>query len=295
MCGGGGGGGSSNDWTYWQNIQQDKDNAAAAQARDAQNAAAAEKAAATATFNTNLAAARQNAQNTAARYFSDRGLPMDQDLVNSIINRVNVPSLDPNPESYFTPDVFATGVAQSEQAQRQKYSNAVDQLFRPGFERTLLPDTAADPIVNSIMGEQQANAQTILDYNQRRGLLNPTGYQTASDVLKGQASAGRLTIMDLAQSVLGKERGALSDIRGEAGTAASGYNYGAPAPDFNPYWSRASDLAGRDIAGLEGSIRGAVGSTNVFDVPSALAKGGTAQGPINLTTATGTPAIAPLA
>src|SRR5215471_6148029 len=157
MCGGGGGGG--NDWTYWQNIQQDKDNAAAAAARQAQADAQARTDAAQATFNTNLAAAKSDAWNTASRYFSDRGLPMDTDLVNSVINRVNVPNLDPNPASYFSPDVFATGVAQSEQAQRQKYSNAVDALFKPGFEQTLLPTTAADPIVSSILSGQRATAQ----------------------------------------------------------------------------------------------------------------------------------------
>ena len=82
MCGGGGGGGSGNDWTYWQNIQQDKDAQAAAQARDAQAAADAAKAQAESTFQANLGAARTGAQDTAARYFSDRGLPIDQGLVN---------------------------------------------------------------------------------------------------------------------------------------------------------------------------------------------------------------------
>src|SRR5262245_60844061 len=292
--GGGGGGGGGNDWTYWQNIQQDKDNAAANAARQAQADAQARLDTAQSTYNTNLANARANAQGTAQRYFSDRGLTFDQDLVNSIINRVAVPNLDANPESYFTPDVFATGIAQQEQAQRQKYANQVDALFKPGFERTLLSDAAADPITASILGEQRKTAQTTLDYNRNRGLLNDIGYNQAMNVLGGQENTGRATLNDIATSVLGKERQGLTDIRGEAGTAASGYNYGAAAPDFSTYWTRASDLAGKDIANLEGSIRGAVGSTNLFDVPTALAKGGIAQGPINLTTAP-TTAPTPLA
>jgi hypothetical protein len=285
MCFGGGGGSGGNDFSYYQNIQSDKDNRAAQQARDFQTAADARTAAAQSTFDTNLANARTGAATTGAKYFSDRGIPLDQGLMDSIIGRVNVPNLDPNPSSYFTPDVFATGIGQSEAAQRTKYSNSVDQLFQPGFERTMLPDTSVDPIVNSILGGQRQSADTVLAYNKARGLLNPTGYDAAVNTLGQQESAGRSTLMDLANSVLGKDRSGLTDIRGEAGTLASGYNYGAPAPNFDPYYQRASTLAGKDLSSLEGSVRGALGSTNLFDVPGALAKGGTAQGPIDLTTA----------
>src|SRR5215472_13332842 len=141
----------SNDFTYWMNIQNDRD----LEARNAANQALANaqwlKDQAETAFQGNLAGARTQAQDTAQRYFSDRGLPFDQGLANSIINRVSVPDLDPNPSSYFTPDIFATGIAQSEQAQRQKYMNQESQLFTPGFEKSLLPDSSTTSIVNSIL------------------------------------------------------------------------------------------------------------------------------------------------
>jgi hypothetical protein len=297
MCFGGGGGGGGQDSTYFQNIYNDQinqQNQILAQQRqdalNAQNQATADKAAAENTFQTNLAQAKSDAQTTAQKYFSDRGIPMDSSLVDSIIKQVNVPDLDPNPQSYYTPGIFAAGVNQAQDAQRTKYSNLVDTTFTPGFEKTLLPDASTDPIVNSILGEQQKTAQQIVDYNKNRGLLNDTGYAAAEQALGQQASAGRATLSNLASSVLGSERQGLTDIRGNAGTAASGYNYGAAAPDISGYYGQASDLASRDMANLEGSIRGALGSTNLFDAPTALAKGGTMQGPINITTAdTGAP------
>jgi hypothetical protein len=206
-------------------------------------------------------------------------------LIDQAINQVNVPDLDQNPNSYFTPQTFAAAVNQAQDTARTKYSNQVDQTFTPGFEKTLLPTTSIDPIVSSILGQQRATAQQAIDYNKARGLLNDTGYAAANQALDQQSSAGQSTLTDLATSVLGKERQGLTDIRGDAGTAASSYDYGNAAPDVAGYYGQAQTQAGTDLSGLEGSIRGALGSTNLFDAPTAIAKGGTMQGPIDLTTA----------
>lgn len=297
MCFSVGGGGGGNSDTYWSNIFNDQRTEANIRADQAQARADAEKAAAKAKFDTDLAAAVSGAPAKASAYLSRRGLPDDPNTMQQIIDTIKnkIPDLDKNPAQYFDDTAFATGIGTYENEARQKYGNVVSNTFKPGFERTLLPDASIDPYVASILNMQQGTAQQQLDFNRKRGLLNDTGYSAAQSELNNQAGAGRSTLSDIANSVLGKQRQGLNDIRGAAGDAASSYNYGADAPDISGLYTQATDLASRDLSNLEGSIRGAVGNTNFFDIPTALQKGGTMQGPINLTTntASGAPAFDP--
>lgn len=285
MCGGGGGGGGDvPDNSANAPGTQEAINAARDAATDAEN----KKTLARTTFNDQLAAAIAGAGGTGANYFKARGLnPGDTGDINQIINGITrqVPDLDPNPAQYFSDNNFATGVDRIQTANRQGYNAKVGTMFAPGFEHTLIPDSAADPILASILGDQQKTAQTTVDFNKARGLLNDAGYTAANTTLGQQGSAGRATLAGIGNSVLGVDRGHLSDIRGEAGNAASGYSFGQPEPDFSGYWNRANTTAASDLSNLEGSIRGAVGNTNLFDPATALQKGGIMQGPINLTTA----------
>lgn len=286
MCGGGGGG-ASYDPTYQQNIDNQTKANELNFARDRDAQAANAKRAADEAAATKLTEATSNAPTLVSKYFADRGITPDQDTLSRITQSIlgTVPTGDPNPAQYFNSDAIAGEVGKIEQANRQGYNAKLNQSFAPGFERSLIPDTADDAIVNSILGEQRATANKALDFNKARGLLNDTGYNTATGNLGTQEAAGRSTLQSLSDSVLGKYRQGLSDIRGEAGTLASNYSFGQPAPDFSGYVTRAQTKAGEDLAGIEGSVRGALGSTNLFDVPTALQKGGTMQGPINLTTA----------
>jgi hypothetical protein len=167
----------------------------------------------------------------------------------------------------------------------------VNSTFTPGFDTSLLEDTADDGILNSILGSQRTNAETQLDFNRKRGLLNDSGYNEALNDLNRQGSAGMATLTGIGDSVLGKGRQQLNNIKGEAGTAASGYTLGMPEFSVDPYYSRANEKANTLKGSLEGDIRSALGGTNLFDVASAIGKGGTAQGPINLTTADTTPGV----
>lgn len=287
MCGGGGGS-QTYDPTYQQNIQRDIDNRNAQQARDAQTASDTAAATARTTFNDSLTNAITGAGGTGANYFKARGLdPNDTGDINQIIAGIQrqVPDLDPNPAQYFSDDAFASGVDKIQTANRTGMNAKVNSLFAPGFENMLIPDSSADPILSSILGDQQKTAQTTVDFNKARGLLNDSGYTAANTALGQQGSAGKATLAGIGNSVLGVDRGHLTDIRGQAGDAASSYSFGQPEPDFQSYYNRAQTTAASDLGNLEGSIRGAVGNTNLFDPATALQKGGIMQGPINLTTA----------
>lgn len=238
-------------------------------------------------WNQRLMGAYPGAASTGIGVLQSMGLPNDPSLINSITNDItqNVPLLDSNPAKYFTPDAYTGGINKYQEQQRTGYTRGVNNTFAPGFEQNLLPDSSINSIVDSILGTQRGQAQQTLDFNKKRGLLNDTGYAAANQDLTGQESAGRSTLMGIGDSVLGKDRQGLLNIKGDAGNAASNYLYGSPAPDTAGAYSRAQSRAGTDLSGLEGSIRSALGGTNLFDVPTALQKGGTGQGPVNLTTA----------
>lgn len=290
MCGGGGGGGQ---------MQMPQDNSIQLemmrqqQARDEQ----ARQDALNAESRTNFQHARNTASNEGAEvgknYLRSVGLQGEvgnmDDLILSITRDINnqVPDLDVNPSSYFTPEAYEAGFNRAQEGKRTAFGRQVNSTFAPGFEETLLPDNSIDSIIDSILGKQSATARQSIDANQKRGTLNDMGYQNALLELGNQETAGRSTLRGIGESVLGKERGELSAIRGQAGDLASSYTFGSNAPDIGSFYNRAQAEAGRDLQGLEGSILASLGSTSLFDVPSALAKGGTMQGGINLTTQSG--------
>jgi hypothetical protein len=256
---------------------------------------AAEKAQAKTDFQASLGTAVSGARNTGRDYFAQRGLAPDDyaSLIDSIIGdtRLKVPELDANPASYFTSDAFASGIDNAQNVKRSNLTGKVNSTFAPGFEKNLISDTADDSILESILGGQRGQAQQQIDFNRKRGVLNDAGYSTVMSELGGQENAARATLTGIGDSILGKNRQDLLNIRGDAGNAASGFQFGMPEPNVNDYYTQAQTKAQSGIGGLEGSIRSALGSTNLFDVPTLLQKGGTAQGPINLTTADASTAL----
>jgi len=283
MSGGGGGGGLPPQDNSVQ-VEMMRQQAA----REAQARVDSQKAQDKLDFQGKLSTAVSGAKNTGTNYLNQRGLANDKygSVIDSIIGntKLKVPELDSNPGSYFTDDTFASGLDNYQTMQRNNNTSKVNTAFAPGFDKSLLSDNADDDILNNILGTQRAGAEQQLDFNRKRGILNDSGYNTAFGDLGRQNSAGMATLTGIGDSVLGKGRQTLNDIRGEAGTAGSSYALGMPDFDVNPYSQRATEKANTLKSGLDGNIRSALGSTNLFDVAGAIAKGGTAQGPINLTT-----------
>ena len=283
MSGGGGGGYQP---PQDNSIQLEQMRQAAAQKE--QERVDAEKAQAKIDYQNKLGAAVEGARSTGQNYFSQRGLDANSygDLIDSIIGETKqkVPELDANPASYFTSDAFAGGLSNAENLKRMNLSGQVNSKFAPGFEKSLISDTADDSIIDSILGRQRAMAEQQIDFNRKRGVLNDTGYSAVVGELGNQGNAARSTLTGIGDSILGKGRQDLLNLRGDAGNAASGYQFGMPEPDVMSYYNQAQTKANDYVGGLEGSILSALGGTNLFDVPTLLQKGGTAQGPINLTT-----------
>lgn len=258
-------------------------------ARQEQARQDAEKARLEQEFNVNLGNAVTGAKTTGQNYAGSRGL--DPTSMDSVIDRIisdaklKVPKGDSNPGSYFTSDLFSTGFANEETNRRAGYTGQVNNKFNAGYDRNLIGDTSDDAILDAILGEQRASAEKQLQFNRARGVINDTGYNEAQNRFSGQEAAARSTLGSIGDAVLGTVRGGLNDIKGEAGSAASSWNLGNSDFSVDPYWGRANEYATTAKTGLEGKVRSAVGSTQLFDIPSILAAAGTAQGPINLTTA----------
>jgi hypothetical protein len=258
-------------------------------AREEQARQDAEKARLEQEFNQNLSNAVTGAKTTGQNYAGSRGL--DPTSMESVIDRIisdaklKVPKGDSNPGSYFTSDLFSTGFANEETNRRAGNTAKVNNTFTTGYDRNLIGDTSDDAILDAILGEQRSNAEKQLQYNRARGVINDTGFNEAQNRFSGQEAAARSTLTSIGDAVLGTVRGGLNDIKGEAGSAASSWNLGNSDFSVDPYWGRATEYANTAKSGLEGKVRSAVGSTQLFDIPSILAAAGTAQGPINLTTA----------
>jgi hypothetical protein len=284
---GGGGGGSTGvmDTSYQDNINRDKRMQAE---RDAETKRYGDEK----VFSERVADAVLRGRDTGREIAASRGQNPDEfaGVIESIVRdaRARVPELDSNPYAYFTSDIFDTGFAKEEQNRVRAATDKVNKTFTPGFERSLVADTSDDAILDAILGEQRGTAQKQLEYNQKRGVINDIGFNTGMDRFKGQEAAGRSSLGSIGDAVLGKIRGGISDIRGEAGTAASQSGFAGANFDPSSYWNRANTYAAEQMGDLEGKVRASVGSTNFFDIPAILAAAGTAQGPINVTTSKGT-------
>lgn len=290
MSGGGGGGGGG-----FQDNSLQVEQAQEQFAREQQARADAQKAQQKQDFQDALAKAVAGATSTGNSYLASRGLSPDQyaPQIAQIIadTKAKVPDLDANPGQYFTSDTFASGMNDYQTAQRANNNSKVTGTFTPGFETSYIPRNSIDSIVNDILTGQTNTAQQQIDFQRKRGLLNDAGYNTAEQKLGDQGQAARSTLTGLATGVLNKDYSDLTSIVGNAGNAANAWSLGNPDFSLDPYKQQVQDTATRDLSNLGGDVKSALGSTQLFDIPSIIAAAGITQGPQNLTTVDTAPGI----
>lgn len=232
------------------------------------------------------------APRAAIQYATSRGLDAANPDIKAVLDQI-VGSIGSsierdqdsgvNPEKFFSPQAFDQGLTDAQSRKRQAYQAQVQSMFTPNIESSVLPDSDIDMIVDQILGEQKNLANTSLGYQSKRGLLTSTGTEQAQKSLEGQSSAARSTLTDLARGALSKNRQDLLDIVGRAGSAANNWTFGSPAFDPSSYKTEFDTRAASERAGFGGDVRAALGDTELFDLPSIVAKAGQAQGPQNLT------------
>lgn len=196
------------------------------------------------------------------------------------------PDLDTNPAQYFTDSLLDSAIGRAESDKRANYTGQANRAFTDNFERGLFQDTADDPIINAILGNQRGEAVRSLDLARNRGNLDQTGYDAALARLGEMEQAGRSTANNLGGAVIQGYRNRTRDIGNRAKEAAGNYSLGG---DFNlgGYTSELNDLTGTLNNSLQGDITGALAGQQFFDLGDILTRGGNAQGPTNPTSLPG--------
>lgn len=237
------------------------------------------------TFNTNRDAALNSARDRTLTTVRNRGLSTDElgPLIEAALNtrKLSVPDLDPNPGSYFPETLADTILGNIQSDRRSAAGTQVSNLFTPGFESTVLPDTADDATWEQTVQDQFNNAMDNLTRARSRGTLTDAGFNAATQQLNTSRGAARAKAADLGQSVIASERGQLSNLAKEARDAASSYTLGGPAFDISPFSSRLATAKASAQSTLPGRVADAVGGTQFFDIGELISQGGNVQGAQN--------------
>lgn len=243
-----------------------------------------ERAEARARFTAGIDSALAGARGSATDYITGRGLDPTE-FMPSIENeftriRSTIPDLAENPGSYFSPDLAATILGNTETGRRAQYGRTVNEYFTPSYATNAFADTSDDAILEAILGGQYNQAQSGVERARARGTLTPEGYNASLNRLNTSRDAGRATLQNLGGTVVSRNRDILSGIGDEARSGAAGYTLGST---FDPgvYTSRAESTLGDLRSRFEGDVRNAVGSTSLFDLGDIINFGAREQGASN--------------
>lgn len=243
---------------------------------------AAEKAAARTKYDNAVAAALELNRGGAKTALNQRGLSTDEfmPLVETELGRVRstIPDLDPNPGGYFSSNLVDQVLGGEQTARRGKYGRDVAALFPTNYAQTTFADTADDSVLNDILGTAYGTASDALGRAKARGNLDETGYNYAVGQLGQQKTAGMSKLQRTGGDILSGYRTGLEDIGKKASTAAGSYELGGTF-DPNVYKTEADTYISGKKAGLEGDIRGAVGTgDDLFNIDSLLNRAAGVQG-----------------
>lgn len=160
-------------------------------------------------------------------------------------------------------------------ATRNAALNTISGAFGPEFESSLVPGTLTDPYETDIYNEQRTGADEVLNRLLRRGVLTPTGVEAGRRDLDTQGARVRTQLQNIADTILGGERGKLTDIAGRAKERAANLNVGDTF-DINPYTSARDTELGTFTAQLPDLFKSSVGG-DLFDTSNLATLGGNAQ------------------
>lgn len=202
----------------------------------------------------------------------------------------SIQDLDPNPSAAFPTSLGDTIAGNVLSGKRTAASTAYNNIFTPNFSANAFQDSAIDPFVNQIVGEQFDPLQAGLTNAQKRGTLKDSGYQAALDALGARRTAATSSVRSLGQGILGQDRSRLDELISGGRTDINNMTFGSNV-DPNSYLTRAQGQISSDLSGLGGALRGAVGDTKYADLTDLLNAGGTVQGATNPNSTNLTPGL----
>jgi hypothetical protein len=224
-------------------------------------------------------AARGAGGSEANAYFQSQGLDPSsyegqiQQKLNDIA--AGISDTDPNPSSYYK-DVGQQVYDAATSAGRATAQTGLDRVFPTNFDYTRIPTTAADPTVNAIEAEQRQTAENYLNNLKARGVITDAGYSAGEKNLDTQSAGVLARLQEIGSGALATGRQSLDDIRNQAYNAASNLKLGQ---SFDPssYSSQLDTAYNNFINNLGTTIRGKVGTANLFDTSGLGAIAGAGQ------------------
>lgn len=226
-----------------------------------------------------LGQAIQQALGQARSTVTSKGLdynqfaPTIESQIQQILNFV--PKGAENPSQFFDPNL-ANSVLQGEEARmRNQYrSQAMAIPTNLGMD---IFGSAMDDIV----GNQEKQAQSMLERGLKRGQYNDLGFQTGQGAIAQARQKALATMQGYGSDILSDYRTRLGSLRDRAVDAASGFNLGSTL-DLSPYQSEASRIVDEAKQFAPGRLMSLVGDQNFFNPGELRLTAGQAQGATNL-------------
>lgn len=255
--------------------------AAAAKAQAAADAKAAQDKADLLSLRTSSAAGGTAA---AKDYFSQQGLDPSQYAtdIDSQISSIlaGISPTDPNPGAAFQ-DVGARIYNQETTGAQARANQQLDKLFPGNFDTQRVNMQTVDPYIQGIDTEQRQSADAIIQNMLSRGVITPAGQSAAEAELDRQNPGVLAKLNEIGTGTVATEQQSLRDVANQARTQASTLKLGDTF-DPNTYGSSADKQFSDFITNLGTTLRGKIGSANLFNTTGLAAIAGAGQGAQNL-------------
>lgn len=234
-----------------------------------------------------LAALRNSsaASGTAAAraYFQQKGLDPSQygSDINSQIASIlaGISPTDPNPGAAFQ-DVGARIYNTETQSAQSKAQQQLNSLLPQNFEMSRVQQSNIDPFIQGIDTEQRQSADAIIQNMLARHVITPAGQAAAEAELDRQNPGVMAKLNEIGTGTLSSEQQSLRDIANQGRTAAQTLTLGQNF-DPNQYGSQVDKNFSDFMANLGTTLRGKVGSANLFNTTGLAAIAGAGQGAQN--------------
>jgi hypothetical protein len=221
---------------------------------------------------------------SAKNYFTQQGLdPTDATYgIDSQIAAIlaGISPTDPNPGAAFAnagQQIFQADTT----AGQTKAGRQLDQLFPGNFETSRVNMGTLDPFLTGIDTEQRNTADAIIQNMLARGVITPAGQTAAESELTRQDPGVMAKLKEIGTGTVATEQQALRDIANKGRTNAQTLKLGT---SFDPqtYGTEADQNFTDFINNLGTTLRGKVGSANLFNTTGLAAIAGAGQGAQNL-------------
>jgi len=181
-------------------------------------------------------------------------------------------------------DSLGQFVNREQGAWRRQQGQPLDTMFRSGFERDALADTADDDIIERILGDQSVDADRQIQGAFDRGQLNQAGFDFAQENMRNARTAARTRLSGIGSDILSTKRRDLTGLRDRAFQDRDALRYGQTLGD---YGSILDNMLRERRGNLEGAVRGAVGNERFFNPNELIQRAGGMQGATNVRFAQG--------